>query len=130
MTAKWHSIGVQLGVNPAQLEEIESNYRTANRRFSEVINFWLRRNTRVAVSWKSLVEILESPFIGEKGLAMGLRKKGEMIISKTAGVSGATESEVQPQKINRGQRGKKRSAEQRLDDSRDQHHKRQGAYVC
>ena len=77
------------------------------------------------------MEVLESPFVGEKGLAMRLREKGGIIVSKTAGIPGATESEVQPQEINRGQRGKKRSAEEKLDDiyRRDQHHKYQGAYV-
>ena len=129
MIAKWHSIGVQLGIDQAKLEEIESNFRTANRRFSEVINFWLRGNTSdsVAVSWKSLVEILEKPFIGEKGLAMRLRKKIGMIVSKTMDVP---ESEVQPLEINGGRRGKKRTTEQKLDDSGDQHHEHQGAYVC
>jgi hypothetical protein len=78
-----------------------------------VIKFWLRGNTPVAVSWKSLVEVLESPFVGEKGLAMGLREKGGLIVSEAVGVSGATESEVQ------SQGGKKRSVE-KLDDNGDQ----------
>ena len=129
--AKWYYIGVQLGVDGAKLKEIENNYQTTDRRFSEVIKFWLRGNASAAVSWKSLVEVLESPIVGEKGLAMRLRKKGGMIVSETVGVvPGAAESEVQPQEISRGQRGKKRSAEEKLDDSRDQHHEHQGAYVC
>ena len=111
--AKWHIIGVQLGIDPAKLEEIEYNYQTADRRFSEVINFWLRGNTRVAMSWESLVEVLESPSVDEKGLAMRLREKGGMIVSETAGVPGATESGVQPQESNGGQRG---SAEENLDE--------------
>ena len=115
VTAKWHCIGVQLGVDPAKLEEIENNYQTADRRFSEVIKFWLRGNTSAAVSWESLVEVLEQPSVGEKGLAMRLREKGGMVVSKTVGVV--------------GQSGKKRSAEQKLDDSGDQHHERQGAYA-
>ena len=117
--AKWYHIGVQLGVNPAKLEEIETNYQKADRRFSEVIKFWLRRNirSRVAVSWESLVEVLESPFVDEEGLAMRLREKGGMIVSETAGVPGAAESEVQPQEINEEQRG---NAEETLDDNSDQ----------
>ena len=103
--AKWYRIGVQLGVNEAKLEEIENNYQTADRRFSEVIKFWLRGNASAAVSWKSLVAVLEQPFVGEKGLAMRLREEGEMIVSKTAGIP---ESEVQQQGINGGRRGKKK----------------------
>ena len=124
---KWYRIGVQLGVDEAKLEEIENDYQTADRRFCEVIKFWLRGYASVAVSWESLVEVLEKPFVGEKGLAMRLREKGGMIFSKTAGVP---ESRVQPQEINGGQRGKERSAEEKLDDSGDQQCKRLGAYVC
>ena len=128
--AKWHTIGVQLGVDPAKLEEIESNYQTADRRFSEVIKFWLRGNASAAVSWESLVEVLERPFVGEKGLAKILRENGGMIVSETVVVApGAAESGVQPQENNGGQRGKKRSVEQKLDDSGDQHHEHQGAYA-
>jgi hypothetical protein len=95
-----------------------------------VISFWLAGNTPVAVSWKSLVEVLEQPFVGEKGLAMKLREKGGMIISETAGLPGATEREVQPQEINGDQRsrGKKRSAEEKLVDNGDQQPERQGTY--
>jgi hypothetical protein len=107
---KYYSIGVQLGVPETKIEEIEMNYGTADRRFSEVIKFWLRGNTPVAVSWKSLVEVLESPFVGEKELA---RKMREKIVSKAVSIPGATESEGQPQEITGGQRGKKRSAEEK-----------------
>jgi hypothetical protein len=119
--AKYYSIGVQLGVPETKIEEIEMNYGTADRRFSEVIKFWLRGNTLVAVSWKSLVEVLESPFVGEKGLAKGLREKGGMVVNETVGAPGATESEVQPQETNGGQRGKKRFTEEKLEDSSDHH---------
>ena len=125
--AKWYSIGIQLGIVHAKLNEFEINYRAADRCFIEVFNFWLKGNTPVPVSWKSLVEILELDCIGEKGLAGRLREKGGMIVSETVGVPGATESEVHPQEVNGGQRGKKRSAEEKLDDSGDQHHEYQGA---
>ena len=111
--AKWHTIGVLLGIDPAKLEEIENNYQTADRRFSEVINFWLRGNTRVAMSWESLVEVLESPSVDEKGLAMRLREKGGMIVNETAGVPGATKSGAQPQDSSGGQSG---SVEENLDE--------------
>ena len=129
--AKWYHIGVQLGVDDTQLEKIEKDYQETDRRFSEVIKFWLRGNTSAAVSWKSLVEVLETPFVREKGLAKTLRQKGGMVVSETAGIPGTNESEVhvQPQEINGGQRGKKRSVEEKLDDSGDHHHECQGTYV-
>ena len=110
---KWFGIGVQLGIDQVKLEEIENNYQRADRRFSEVIKFWLRGNTSAAVSWESLVEVLESPFVNEKGLAMRLREKGGMIVSENVSVPGATESGVQPQESNGGQKG---SAEENLDE--------------
>ena len=72
---KWFQIGVQLGVSEAKLHQIEANYRTVERCFSEMISFCLNGNTRVAVSWKSLIDALESQFVNEKGLANQLREK-------------------------------------------------------
>ena len=46
--------------------------------FSEVISFWLNGKTQVTVSWKSIINILESPFVDEKGLAKKIREKGGM----------------------------------------------------
>ena len=93
--AKWFSIGVQLGIDPAKLQEIETNYRTADRCFSEVINFWLKGNTPVAVSWISLVGVLKSPFVNEKGLARRLEEKVGMIesvdVHVPAGFSGSSQ---------------------------------------
>ena len=127
--AKWFPIGVQLGIGDGKLQEIETNYRTADRCFSEVISFWLKGNTPVAMSWKSLVEVLESPFVNEKGLARRLRDKGGMVEPVEVPVATAAEhgmDEVQPQEINGGHRGKKRSAEEKLDDDGDKH---QGMHV-
>ena len=111
--AKWHTIGVQLGIILAKLNEFKHDHQTADRCFAEVIDFWLNGNTQVPRSWESLVEVLESPSVDEKGLARRLREKGGMIISETAGIPGATESGVQPQEINGGQKG---SAEENLDE--------------
>jgi hypothetical protein len=122
--AKYYHIGVQLRVDQAKIGEIEINHPTADRRFSEVIKIWLGGNTPVAVSWESLVEVLESPFVGEEGLARRLREKGGMIVSRAVSVP---ESGGQPQESNGGQRGQKRSAEEKLDDSDDQQPERQGA---
>ena len=91
--AKWFSIGVQLGIDPAKLQEIEINYRTADRCFSEVISFWLKGNTPVPVSWLSLVDVLQSPFVSEKGLAGRLSEKGGMVepVNVPAAASGSSQ---------------------------------------
>ena len=72
---KWFQIGVQLGINESKLRQIESDYHTLDRRFSEMISFWLNGNTQVPVTWMSLVQVLESRFVSEKGLANQLREK-------------------------------------------------------
>ena len=75
MIDKWFQIGVQLGVSESKLRQIESDYHTLDRRFSEMISFWLNGNTQVPVTWISLVEVLDSCFVNEKGLANQLREK-------------------------------------------------------
>jgi hypothetical protein len=120
---KWFRIGIQLGLSESTLRQIRADYDTVDMRFSEVISFWLNGNTQVAVSWESLVEVLESPFVGEKGLASRLREKGGM---ETVSVPGATGSGGQPQEVNGDQRGKKRSVEEKLDDGSDQQPECQG----
>ena len=72
---KWFQIGVQLGISESKLRQIESNHYTVEICFSEMIGFWLNGNTQVPVTWNSLIDILESPFINEKGLANKLREK-------------------------------------------------------
>jgi hypothetical protein len=72
---KWFQIGVQLGVGESKLRQIETDYHTLDRRFSEMISFWLNGNTQVDVTWMSLVQVLESRFVSEKGLANQLREK-------------------------------------------------------
>jgi hypothetical protein len=72
---KWFQIGVQLGVSESKLRQIRADCDTVHMCFTEVISFWLNGNTQVAVSWKSIIDILESQFVGEKGLANKLREK-------------------------------------------------------
>ena len=72
---KWFRIGVQLGLSEIKLKQIEADHHNVDRYFSEVIGFWLKGNTQVPVTWESLVETLETPFVDEKGLAKRLKEK-------------------------------------------------------
>ena len=72
---KWYDIGVQLDLSDTKLHEIEADYHFMHRRFSEVINFWLKGNTLIPVTWESLIDALESPPVNERGLAKELREK-------------------------------------------------------
>ena len=75
MIDKWFRIGVQLGVGESKLRQIGADYHTVDMCFAEVISFWLNGNTQVAVTWKSIIDALESQFVNEKGLANKLREK-------------------------------------------------------
>ena len=73
MISKYFYVGIQLGIPEHQLNEFESNYSEARRRFSEVISYWLKNSK--AVSWDSLITTLESQAVNEKKLASELREK-------------------------------------------------------
>ena len=75
MIDKWFQIGVQLGVGESNLRQIRADNHTVHICFTEAISFWLNGNTQVAVSWDSIIDVLESHFVNEKGLADQLREK-------------------------------------------------------
>ena len=85
---KWFEIGLQLGISAAKLHQIEADYRTAGRCFSEVIHFWIEGNTNVAVTLKSLIHVLESSIVDKQGLAKRLREKYGMEIVAVASSEG------------------------------------------
>ena len=72
---KWFQIGVQLGVSESKLRQIRADNHTVHMYFTEMISFWLNGNTQVAVSWESIINVLESHFVDEKSLANQLREK-------------------------------------------------------
>ena len=56
---EWYQLGLQVGVTPFKLKEIESNYpQDAQRRKSEVLNWWLRNAPEA--SWEKLAQALEA----------------------------------------------------------------------
>ena len=75
MIDKWFQIGVQLGVGESKLRQIRADNNTVHMCFTELISFWLNGNTQVAASWESIIGVLESHFVNEKGLANQLREK-------------------------------------------------------
>ena len=69
---KWFKIGVQLGASRGKLKEFEKE----DDPLSAVIDYWLSGNIEgVSVSWRSVVEALESSHVGETGLANKISKK-------------------------------------------------------
>ena len=71
--ADWYPLGVQLGLRPATLREIQRNYLLDTERCKqEVLHLWL--HSAPEVSWKSLVQAVEA-LGGYDSLALELRRK-------------------------------------------------------
>ena len=71
--AKWYQLGLQLGISPATLSIIESDYpRDAQRCMTEVIIRWLRNAPEFP--WAKLAEALEV-IGGYAAVAEKLRQK-------------------------------------------------------
>ena len=69
----WYPLGVQLGLRPATLREIQRNYPLDTERCRrEILDLWLRSTPKV--SWKILVQAVQG--LGRyKSLAQKLRRK-------------------------------------------------------
>lgn len=71
--ADWYPLGVQLGLRPARLREIESNNaRDAKRCKLDVLDWWLQ-NAPV-ISWEELASAVEG-MGGHSNVVQKLRKK-------------------------------------------------------
>ena len=72
--AKWHPLGIKLGLKQAKLSEIEANYpHDTQRRMCEVINWWLNNAQPTEINWETLAQALEA--IDEPKTGQNLRRK-------------------------------------------------------
>ena len=74
VTARWYSLGIQLGVNPDRLHEIESHKRDVKRYLTDMLMHWLG-NHEPAPTVDDLLEALKSCSMMEDRLAAQLGKK-------------------------------------------------------
>jgi len=73
--ADWFPLGVQLGIRPAKLREIETDHPgDVWRRKFELLDWWHRNGQEV--SWNALAHALEKTG-GYDALAQRLKRKGE-----------------------------------------------------
>ena len=70
--ARWHTLGIQLGMTEDEIKEIEQDHPgdTARRR-TAMLDKWLKKQT--SPSWESIIDALEN--MSEKRLANKLRNK-------------------------------------------------------
>ncbi len=69
---KWFKIGVQLGIPYEKLME----FKKEEDPLAAAVTYWLKGNVDIPpVSWKSVVDALKSPHVGEIGLAKRISRK-------------------------------------------------------
>ena len=74
VTAGWHSFGIQLGVDPNKLSELECHVRNVKRYLTDMLAHWLD-NYEPAPTVKDLLDALRSPAMMEIRLAAKLEEK-------------------------------------------------------
>ena len=74
VAARWHDFGIQLGVNPDRLSELQCHTRDVKRYLSDMLMHWLV-NHEPAPTVDDLLDALRSPDIMEIRLAAQLKKK-------------------------------------------------------
>ena len=72
VTAGWHSFGIQLGVDPNKLSELECHVRNVKRYLTDMLAHWLNDHEPTV---KDLLDALRSPAMMEKRLAAKLEEK-------------------------------------------------------
>ena len=70
---KWYNIGVQLDVPTFQLKNIEKKSSDLIDQLRDTLDYWMCNN--LSPSWKSLVDALRAPSVGEKRLAEEIEEK-------------------------------------------------------
>ena len=74
MKHKWKDICIQLGISNSKLHEFKMSL-SHDDPLTEGIDYWLKSNTDVPITWESVVAALESYSVDERGLAEALKKK-------------------------------------------------------
>ena len=74
---KWYDIGVQLGLDPAELESIKISYHSPMECLRCMIQLWLKGLEPIP-SWENLCRALEGEVIAEPAVARTIRQsKGQ-----------------------------------------------------
>ena len=69
---KWEDIGRELGVKQETQSKIRANYSDSGDCLRMVLNEWLKRHS---ITWKRIIAILRTPYVGESNLAYQLEAK-------------------------------------------------------
>ena len=72
--AKWQEVGIQLGLEDNELEEIKSDVSGSKSCFQKVFALW-KRTKRSEYKWNTVCEALRSKHVNEVNLAKTIRSK-------------------------------------------------------
>ena len=73
---EWRTIGIQLGLEPAQLHAIAvNNPSNSSQCFMAVFEMWRKHDTRPPFQWSTLIEALQAPSVNQIRLAKTLQHK-------------------------------------------------------
>ena len=75
VVCKSNAIGIQLGVPFSKLKSFEFEALSNDEKFTSIVDYWLRDNTNVKVTWNSIVAVLKSVSVDEVVLANRIHKK-------------------------------------------------------
>ena len=70
---KWKFVGIQLNIEDAELNSIESLWRNDQRCFMEVFDLW-RRKGSPPYTWTTIIDILKTPSVCEEKVARDLEE--------------------------------------------------------
>ena len=70
---KWRTIGIKLGLDLAELDDIEES-NDNDRRIQQVIRKWLEKRS-LNPSWESLIAVLKTREVGREDLAEEIKNK-------------------------------------------------------
>ena len=70
---KWFQVGIQLKIDSTTLEVFETKSQDPMRCYSMVFTEWKKQGKR-PYTWATIIEILETNAVNEKGAAVELRQ--------------------------------------------------------
>ena len=92
MSAEWYDLGLQLKVKPGKLDNIQAEFSALKHQLREMLKAWLKTGDNP--SWKTLIDALKSPLVGESRLATVLEAKYCPVQRTELDIRGHSETDV------------------------------------
>ena len=68
--SKWFVLGIQLGIERAQLEAFKDKHcQKSGRIFADIFDHWKKKLGDKPKTWSTVIDALKTPSVGEEALA-------------------------------------------------------------